>query len=392
MIRGLSIASTSVALMLASSASGDQTFVVHRLDAELRTVGSATWRIGGSVSGPVHVSVNGEVVALVADASGRLHLVRWGGDGREVARRAVDLVAPVRRTRLAGIDSLVAVTETELARVSLANGRIMERVPLGFSLGAGYVAPSPHGAWFALRDRLAFVGLDGRRVDKALPLGVPPPPEDGGVAYLLATEEDECVLAELQDSSHSVSGRDAPDRTSRAVLTLLSPGGEVLARTTRGRTRTEREWFWIEGSAAGPVPRGIGIVRRRYVGSVYLEAMGELAGGGFVLLSLEDVGPGEGRHEVIALDRSLRETWSAAYVGRPWGPSPPATEGILFRTELGRVRWYDEAGRGEREAALQVPRGVEPVDLLGTALGRDPGGRWVVVSYGPLREATPVPE
>jgi hypothetical protein len=381
--KGPLLAASIAVFMISSSALADDTFFVHRLDAGLRTVGATGWKAGGSVVGPVHVSPVGEVVALVAGERGRLSLVRWSGDGRQVSRHTVELPPPIRTSRLSGGDALVVVAESTLAKVDLKDGRVVVRVPVGSPPGDTPVAASPHGAWFAFPERLVYFGLDGQRLSKARPVGVPPEME-GGFAGLFATDRDTCVLAEQKVTYHPVSGRHGkPDRTFEVALSLVGPGGDVLAQTVRGELTTRWDWFWSEGSTAGPMPRGAGIFRTRYHGSVHIEAFAERADGGFVLVTREDVGRDELRHQVVALDRGLHESWAVAYGGTDaWGRLPPWSRGILLRSGVAEVRSYEQTSGAEQVAYLRYPPDVDPLDVMGTALGCDGKGGWIVVSYG----------
>ncbi len=378
---GAPLGATVVAFMISTSALGDDTLFVHRLDASLHTVGMAGLRAGGEIVGRVHVSPAGEIVALVATDRGRLDLVRWVAGGREVSRHAVDLAPPIKASRLAG-GALVVVTETAVARVALEDGRLTARATPVSPLGDTPVAATPHGAWFAFPERLVYQGLDGRQVTKPRPL-LPVPGLENGFAGLFATERDECILAEERATHHAVKGRDGkPDRTFDVVLTLVGPGGDVLAQTAKGKLTTRWEWFWKEGSTAGPLPRGIGIVRTRYHGSVHFEAFSERADGGFVVVVREDVGRDELRHDVMTLDRGLREGWRTPYRGiGAWGRLPPGSKGILFRSGVAEIRSYAEADGAEQSASLRYPPGVDPADVMGTALGSDGAGHWMVVSY-----------
>jgi hypothetical protein len=372
------------ALMVSGSAFGEDVVFAHRLDASLRTVGQSRWAAGGAVRGPVHVLPSGEVVALVQDAT-RLQLVRWTADGRELLRKRVALGGKVRTSRPAA-GALVVATEDAVARVELADGRVSARVPSGIAVDA-YVAPSPGGAWFLTRGRLFFVGLDGRRVTRELPLSVPAEPSNG-VADIVATDRDECILAERRTTFHEVSGLDSdPDRTFVLVLTRFDSRGEVLARAEMGKERTRWEWFWIEGGTAGPLPRAAGIVRTRYHGGIEIYAWSADAGGS-VLVTAEDVGQGDPLFRVVRLDPGLHEAWSAPYDGTiGWCSALLAADGVFVRSGPAQVRVFGEGGRPELVSFLPYPRGVEPAPLAG-AVGRDGGGHWIVVTYG-VRGATP---
>jgi hypothetical protein len=373
------------ALMVSGSTLGEDVVFAHRLDASLRTVGQSRWAAGGAVQGPVHVLASGEVVALVQDAR-RLHLVRWTVDGRELLRRPVTLGGKVRASRpFAG--GLVVVTEDAVARVELADGRVSARVPWAVAPDA-WAEASPGGAWFATRDRLVFVGLDGQRMTRNLPLAVPAEPANG-ISGMAATDRDECILAERRTTLHEVSGRDGkPDRTFVLVLTRIDRRGEVVARAEMGNERTRWEWFWIEGSTAGFLPRGAGIVRTRYHGGIEVSGWSADAGGS-ALVTMEDVGPGDSRDRIVRLDPGLHEAWSAPYGAGAltWCAAPFVANGVFVRSGPAQVRFFGDGGRQELVSFLPYPRGVEPAPLAG-AVGRDDGGHWIVVTYG-ARGATP---
>ncbi len=363
------------ALMVSGSALGEDVMFAHRLDSSLRTVGQSSWAAGGAVQGPVHVLPNGEVVALVQGAA-RLQIVRWTADGREVLRRPVTLGGKVRTSRPAA-GALVVVTENAVARVDLADGRVSARIPSGVAADAR-VEPSPGGAWFITGGGLLFVGLDGRRMTRALPLGVPADPANV-VASMATTDRDDCIVAERRTTVHEVSGRSAnPDVTFVLVLTRIDPRGSVVAHAEIGKERKRLEWFWGEGTGEGFFPR-LGIVRTRYHGGV------EIAGwstdeGGSVLITREDVGPGDPTYRVLRLDPALRQAWSAPYSGMG-AAALFAAGGVLVRSGPDEVRFFAEGGRSEQVTLLPFARGVEPGQFLGAA-GRDERGRWIVVSYG----------
>jgi hypothetical protein len=372
------------ALMVSGSAFGEDLVFAHRLDASLRAAGQSGWAAGGAVQGPAHVLPSGEVVALVRDAT-RLRIVRWTVDGRELLRTPVALGGKVRTSRpFAG--ALVVVTEDAVARVELADGRVSARVPWTVAPDA-WAEPSPGGAWFATRDRLVFVGLDGQRMTRNLPLAVPAEPANG-ISGMVTTDRDECILAERRTTFHEVSGRDGkPDRTFVLVLTRIDRRGEVVARAEMGNERTRWEWFWIEGGTAGFAPRGAGIVRTRYHGGTEIAGWSADAGGS-VLVTMENVGPSGSQDRVVRLDQGLRETWSAPYGGAlAWCAALLAADGVFVRSGPNEVRVFGEGGRTEQVAFLPYPDRVSGAPLAG-AVGRDDGGHWIVVTYG-ARRATP---
>lgn len=344
----------------------------------------AHWRAGAPVAGPVQVAETGDVIAVLEKGTG-VELVRWDGrTGREVSRRPVAIAGRVLATRLAG-GRLVVVTEAEVARVEVSEGKVLARAPIGARVRKGGASAAPNGAWLLLTDRLLHLGLDGTRVERALPIGAGP--GGGAVMRLRATVGDGCLVAEERHTYHAVRGRDSqPDRTSLLALTLLSPSGEVVAQHLRGKELTRREWLWAESSAEGPVPRAVGLVRTRHEGSVVLEALAQRPGG-FVFVSDEQVGEHEFEHWLVALDPELRARWAIPFRGMVMPGTPPiAGGGSLFRTNVDEVRLYDDATGTERVAALPVPEDVPSDDLIGTALGRGPDGAWIVVTYAPKRE------
>lgn len=371
------------ALMFSSTARAGDALSLYRLDRALRVAQTVHWRADAAPVGPVHVSATGDVVALLPARDGAAELVRWDGQtGREVLRRPTGL-AGVLTSRLDG-EALVVVTDREIVKLDARDGRALARAG-GFQVLGAAVSAAPDGAWFGLPDRLLRFGLDGSRAERPLPIDAPPGVRNRGM-YLLATARGECLVAELRTMDHAVSGRDAtPDRTSVAALALVSPTGDVLAQATRGRAHTWHEWFWAEGSTEGPFPRGFGLVRTRYAGSIALEALAERPEG-FVLVANERTGPkpGDETERLVALDRHLRERWSAPAGGMEFLGSPPSGRGgILFRTRLDMVRVFDDANGAATVGELPSPEDDPSVSLVGTALGRAPDGSWIVVAYGP---------
>jgi hypothetical protein len=373
--------------MVWQTAQADTSFFVHRLDGRLRTVGQAAWRAPGAVVGPVHVTPRGEVVALSTGGGPGLTLRRWTADGQLRDDHVVALPGRVLASRLAPGETLVVVTEEAVARVGLGDGRVLARVPPGLPASEAVVGASPGGAWFALPDRLVYVGLDGRRTTRPLPLGVPAGPRNR-VAGLLATDRETCVLAEARVELHPVSGREGlPDRTFTLVLTLADPD-KVLATAELGALRTRREWFWIESGGEGPIPRGAGLVRTRYHGGVEIHAAGQAGEAGYVLLTLEDLRPGEGRRSLVGLDPSLRPSWGTPFGGGlDFCETPAVASGVLVRSGPAEVRSYDLRGGSEQVGALRYPDSVGPLELARVALGRDEAEHWLVVAYGEAEPA-----
>jgi hypothetical protein len=218
---------------MVTSAQAADGFHLFRLDASLRTVATLNWNAGAPVAGPVQVAETGDVLALLEKGAG-VELVRWDGrTGREVSRRPVAIAGRVLDARLAG-DRLVVVTEAEIARVEVSEGKILARAPIGARVREGGASAAQSGAWLLLADRLLHLGLDGTRVERSLPIGAGP--GGGPVMFLQATAGDGCLVAEARNTYHAVRGRGSqPDRTSLLALTLLSPSGEVVGQHLRGK-------------------------------------------------------------------------------------------------------------------------------------------------------------
>jgi hypothetical protein len=339
------------------------------------------------LAGRVHVLPSGEVVAVVEPDEGKPRLVRWSVQGKEVAARDVDVERGIRTTRLQADGTLVVVSGTSIAKLG-ADGAIVARQRLSFQVGDAIVAPSPRGAWFGFPDRLVYVGLDGTRVEKRMPLGVPASPRNG-LTGMLATENGDCLVAEENVLEHEVRGRDdEPDLTMQRVLTLVDVRGDVLARTTLGKIRTHWEWFWREDnqSSSVPIPKDAGLVRARYEGRIAVDGWSERQDGDFLLVLWEELVPDAPQRTLLRLDHSLRQRWKRPFEKRSGKDISPAwVPGLLVHGGPGRVISYDEAGRSERFAFLTYPSEARLSGLRGVALGRDPAERWVVVEYGAYR-------
>jgi len=83
------------ALAMSAEPIAEEVLVLHRLDARLKTVGLATWKAGGALASRVHIAGDGRLVALVSASGGKLEVVRWSGEGRELSRRPVELAGRV---------------------------------------------------------------------------------------------------------------------------------------------------------------------------------------------------------------------------------------------------------------------------------------------------------
>jgi hypothetical protein len=366
----------------------DDILFAHVLDERLQIVAQANWTVAGVLAGRVHVLPSGEIVAIVEPADeGKPRLVRWSARGNEVAARDVDVERGIRTTRLQADGMLVLVTNASVAKLG-TDGAVVARQRLPFQVGNAIVAPSPRGAWFGFPDRIVYVGLDGARVEKRAPLGVPASPRNG-LTGMLATENDDCLIAEENVLEHQVRGRDrGPDLTMQRVLTLVDVRGNVLAKTTLGKTRTRWEWFWREDNqnSSVPIPKDAGIVRARYEGRIAVDGWSERQDGDFLMVLWEELNPEAPRRILLRLDHSLRQRWRKPF-DRDSGMdiSPGWVRGLLVHGGPGRVISYDEAGRSERFAFVAYPSEADLSGLRGVALGRDTAGRWVVVEYGAYR-------
>jgi hypothetical protein len=212
--------------------------------------------------------------------------------------------------------------------------------------------------------------------------GAPPARADGRPAPvdLVVDEQGNCLLAERRTTTHAVRGRPHdPDWSSRLVLSLVSPQGELLAQRALGELRTRWEWFWTEhGNHDFGLPNDVGLVRQRYAGGPSLAGGTARPDGDLVLLLSE-----EGHDRMVRLDRKLAERWSRPFRQElPGALSPPWAKGLLVHTGASLVFAYDEEGAGERMGSITYPRGGAPAGVLrGVALGQASAGEWLVVEY-----------
>jgi hypothetical protein len=377
-------------VITAAPASANDVLFSHQLDPNLHPLGSASWKAGGTLSSPVHVLPSGEILALLASAAGKTSLVRWSPAGQELFRREVSLEGGVRGSRFSPNGTLLVITESSLVKVRTADAGVITRRQLGFAIGKATVEASPDGAWFAYPDHIVYAGLDGQRAERAMPLAVPPSARNGFTA-MLVTEHGECLVEEKKVIEHPVRGRDHDhDLTVERVLTLIGLRGEVIGRQTLGEVGTTREWFWREynTNTSVPIPKDLGLVRRRYGGRIAIEAWGERPGGDFLLVVWEETVKSAQSRRLVRLDRSLRTRWSKPFEGDMGGAISPAwAPGLLIHAGLGRVRSYDESAGAERATYLTYPPQSDTSGLRAVALGRDPTGRWIVVEYGAERRS-----
>jgi hypothetical protein len=205
---------------------------------------------------------------------------------------------------------------------------------------------------------------------------------------MLATEREECLLAENVSHGYDVSGTHRQDATDQGILSLLRSDGTLMAQRVLGKATSELEWFWIEGRDSRSLLPGIpnfGLVRRRHYGSTGVALHMERANGD-ILLDMSGVPK--------LYDRDLRQRWAAeGGAVSPEGVSPPWTRGIsLFSAHKhGVTRVYDEQGKIVSDTARWIAEkawGPEPEydpnapprprKWARVAVGQSPSGEWLV--------------
>lgn len=361
-------------MAIAPAASDAPAVWIHRLSPRLVASGRASIDPGGLLLGPVHVSRDGQVLALV-EVGGRRFLVRWRASGELVGRQAVDLPGPVATSRLAADGSLLVVAGNVLARLA-PDARVLANRRLDLS-GVGAMSAGAAGLCLARPGRIVREGLDGARWERATPVGREA--EGSTVESLLALEDGGCLVAERQTADHPVSGRVQPDQTTRLHLTRLDPRGEVAASRAFGEDRTRREWFWMEPARAQSWgPSGFGLVRTRHAGGASLLGFAERDGGDLVV-ALSD----QGGERLARLDRGLRELWSSplgldlAATALP----PPWTRGLLASSGGNLLAAFGEDGRPAGRGSAAYPEGAKSLEGRNEALGQSGEGEWVLVWY-----------
>jgi hypothetical protein len=392
--------------MATSTAFADDVIWLYRLNEKLETTRELSWRAKGKIAGPLYFLPEREVMALV-EARGRFELVRWTTAGKEARRTPVEMTGTLVASRLNGDGTLTVVTSDRLLRLA-GDGRTLAQRALTLPMAEvalqeasaddeRAVVASPGGAWFAFKDRLVYEGLDGKEMVKRAPIGLASRDYEGEwfgriplivVGSMLATERDECLLAENVSHGYDVSGTHRQDATNQVVLSLIGSDGTLVAQRVLGKARSELEWFWIEDRGSQsllPSIPTVGLVRRRHYGRVGV-ALHMGRANGDILLDISGMPK--------LYDHMLRQRWAAeGGAVFPEGVSSPWTRGMLLFSahkhgwtcvydEQGKivsdtVRWIAEKAWGP-EPEYDPNARPPPRKWARAAVGQSPSGEWLV--------------